>query len=680
MARPTMRRPSLALLGLLGLLALPVPGASAQEPLPSIRLTLLSQTPWNSAFDPVNQREVLLRFRAENLGVVPVGDLSIGVTLYGRVISRTAYEDALVADPAFVLDAETLARDGTLDPGQPRDFEVAFPLDSPGIDPDDSGVYPLKIDLRSGFSSLAELRTSAVFLVREPELPLAVSWTFVLHHRIEFGPDDVFLGPDLELSLSPGGRLSGQIQALLDLANDPAEPAVDVAISPTLLTQLGRMRRGYEVATEDGTRVVPPDEGGARLAEVALEDLGTIAEAPNVRISALPFSSPELPSLLAGGLGRDLPEQLERGRRVVEEFLSVPPVSGVLRPPGAALDEETLEGLAASGVLTIVGGPSTVEPLPQPLGFAGPPTAAIGDGELLAIVPDPAVAALTQSSLPALDPVGAAHAVLGELAAIWQEQPGLERGIALIASEDLLAPSSFYLTLARGIAGAPWLAPMHAAEFVAAFPPAEPSELASPTARRFSSAYVEELRQARRRVDTFRSMLAQPSEEPDRFDTLLLLAESRQFLSDPEAGLVFIDAVRDSVGAIFAGIAVQAPPEITLTSRSGSGIPVTVSSDASESLRVSVVLESPHLRGVPRIDLVLAPRDSQTVTFPVELQSTGRFEVTIRVIAPGGRPLEETEMVVRSTVYNRIALAITLAAALTLFALWARRFLPRRTS
>jgi hypothetical protein len=30
-------------------------------------------------------------------------------------------------------------------------------------------------------------------------------------------------------------------------------------------------------------------------------------------------------------------------------------------------------------------------------------------------------------------------------------------------------------------------------------------------------------------------------------------------------------------------------------------------------------------------------------------------------------------------VYNRIALVITIAAALVLLALWARRFLPRRT-
>jgi hypothetical protein len=69
------------------------------------------------------------------------------------------------------------------------------------------------------------------------------------------------------------------------------------------------------------------------------------------------------------------------------------------------------------------------------------------------------------------------------------------------------------------------------------------------------------------------------------------------------------------------------------------------------------------------------------VTFRVDVRTTGRFGVEVRVVAPGGRfLLAEQPITVRSTVYNRIALVITIAAALVLVALWARRFLPRRTS
>jgi hypothetical protein len=321
-----------------------------------------------------------------------------------------------------------------------------------------------------------------------------------------------------------------------------------------------------------------------------------------------------------------------------------------------------------------------VEPSPQPLGFAGPPTAALGDTGLTAIVPEPAVMALLQSSLTETDPVLASQVLLGELAAIWQEQPGVPRGMALVVSEDLVLPPAFFGAFTRAIAGAPWLAPMHAGEFAVAFPPAEPSLLTAPVPRRFSSTYVAELKQARRRIATYRSMLLEPSEEPDRFDTMLLLAESRQYLSNPDDGLAFITSVQDAITGVFDSIAISSAEVITLTSSTGAGVPVTVTNGAAEALRVTVRLESPYLRSSPAIDLALAAGDSETVTFRVDLRSTGRFPVLVQVLAPGGRILQEEELSVRSTVYNRIALLITIAAAVVLLGLWARRFLPRRTS
>ncbi|HZD18149.1 MAG TPA: hypothetical protein VE669_08410, partial [Actinomycetota bacterium] len=241
-----MRRLALLLLVAPGTLALSVPRASAQEPV-NVRLTLLSQTPWNSP----SERVLGIRFRAENLGDAPVGELSIGITLYGRVLTRTAFGESLASDPGFVVEAETFAREGTLDPGVERDFEIGFVLDSPGIDPDHSGVYPLKVELRSGFTSLAALRSPVVFLVRQPEVPVALSWTFVVDHPIVFRPDGVFTSPSLEESLAPGGRLAAQLRALLELAAEPARPAVDVAVSPILLMQLERMRDGYAVLADD---------------------------------------------------------------------------------------------------------------------------------------------------------------------------------------------------------------------------------------------------------------------------------------------------------------------------------------------------------------------------------------------------------------------------------------------
>jgi len=127
MARPIMRRLSplvlAPLFALLFVLWAPPPSSNAQES-PSVRLTLLSQTSWNcptaTADLPSEQpgwsclpgRELDLRFRAQNLGTEPLTDLAIGVTLYSRVLTRSAYEDSLVSDPSIVIDAGTADEQG----------------------------------------------------------------------------------------------------------------------------------------------------------------------------------------------------------------------------------------------------------------------------------------------------------------------------------------------------------------------------------------------------------------------------------------------------------------------------------------------------------------------------------------------------------------------------------------
>lgn len=680
MARPLMRRIapllSLVLLLLALLLIVPAPDSGAQEP-GQVRLTLLSQTPWNTTYHPVNGRVVDVRLRAENLGDAPLPELSIGVTLYSRVLTRGAYEQSLVSDPVVVIDAETLPREGPLDPGASRDFEVAFTLDSAGLDPDQSGVYPLKVDLRSAGVSVGAIRTPVIFLVREPEIPLTLSWTFVLEHPIAFAPDGTFLDDSMEVALGPGGRLNGQIRALLELTARPTPPVIEVAVSPVLLTQLGRMRDGYVVSDPDGSREVAEGEGGAALAAQALADLRTVAATPGVRITAMPFSTPEIPALYGGTLGRDVGVQLERGRQVVGAFLQTTPVPGVLRPPGAALDDVSLRGIAAQGITTLLVGPTTIERTPQPLDLAGPATASLAGGVLGAIVPDPSTDAVIAATAGG-DPVRAAQATLGELAAIWQERPGEARGIALLLGEDLPLPGPFFVSLARGVGTAPWLTPASTTDLLTAFPPLEPSVIATPSLRRFADSYVAQLKQARRRVDTLASMLPAESEDPARLDTLLLLAEARQFLSEPEEGLTFIDAVRGEVDAVLDALELQTIGTVTLTSESGGGIPVTVTNGADDTLKVTVRLLSRYLRETPTSDLELAPGSSETIRFQPQLRSAGRYEVLVQLVSPSGRPIEEQRITVRSTEYNRVALVITIGAALVLLMLWARRFLPRR--
>ena len=109
-------------------------------------------------------------------------------------------------------------------------------------------------------------------------------------------------------------------------------------------------------------------------------------------------------------------------------------------------------------------------------------------------------------------------------------------------------------------------------------------------------------------------------------------------------------------------------------------LPVRVASEAAERLRVSITLDSSHLARAASEDVVLEPGETQTLTFDVDLKTTGRFPVDVLVEAPGGRVIAQRSVTVRSTAYNRVALFITIAAAVVLLLAWGRRFLRRRTT
>jgi hypothetical protein len=98
-------------------------------------------------------------------------------------------------------------------------------------------------------------------------------------------------------------------------------------------------------------------------------------------------------------------------------------------------------------------------------------------------------------------------------------------------------------------------------------------------------------------------------------------------------------------------------------------------------MRVRVVLRSTRLEFIGGSSReVTLNRPLQRFIFPVRAQTTGQFPVQILVQTPtGSLTITQSQIVVRSTAYNRVALVVTIGAALFLAAWWGRRFLPRRS-
>ncbi len=653
-----------------------VPPGRAQSSVP-VTLRLVSQTPWNTLKDPVLDIAV----QADNASASPIDDLTLGVTIGAAVRSRTAYEASLASGPQLPVFAVTVPENDPLEPAGTRRFRTSVELSTVGgISRTDSLIYPMRIDLRSGGSQVAVVDSAVIFLVRDPEVPLLASTTIELTAPIAFDPDGLLVDPDFEASVAPTGSLGAEVSAVARLARGQQVSPVDLVVQPSLLDELSRMADGYERA--DGSRV-PQGEGGAAHADSLLTELRQAVTSPLIHVTALPYSAPTIPSLLSSGLSADLAAQQAAGLAMVQQVLGMDSSTTVVRPPGGALDDTAVSALAALGASTILGNADTVQRPPQPNEFAPPPTAtlAVGGQTVDVVLPDAGTQALLSQAGFLADPVRAAQAMLGELATIWQEAPvpASPRGVGVLLPAG--APARFWGAFLGRLASAPYLRPVAAADLVAQIPPpAAPSAIVSPPTERFSPAYVEDVKQARRDLLALRSMLVEPTPLPDRLGRDLLYAESGEYLGNETAGRLWIDHVNQVTHDVFSRAVPDTSQVFTFLSDTAS-IPLRMGDPGALPIRFSLQLRSNRFRfpGGDRQTVTLT-RPNQIVTFDATALASGQGTIQVVLRAPSGRAIRQTTLNVSSRSVNRIALLVTGAAALVLVGLWSRRLFTRRTT
>ncbi len=671
-----------AIASVVGLVAavLAIPTVAAAQD--TVSLTLIRQTPWVSP----GKAQIEVTVSAQNLGTSSLKNLGAVLYLSDAVRNRSEYDLSLSQDVTTLIQAPAVKSfPGTLDAGATRTFRFVAELPALASRTQESLVYPIKIDFVSGSSIEGELRTSVVYIVKKPKVPLNLTWTWVLDAPIGFQPDGTLRGSALEQSIQPTGSIGGEIAALRTLATRGSP--VDVAVSPVLAGQLSTMAAGYRVNTGSVTRIVAPGTGGAAAASQALASMRAIASSPHVELSAMPYSDPSLPSLLASGLGKDIQSQLSLGRQVVARALQAAPDPTILRPPLSAFDGPTLSRLRAQGVRTVLADAGSVQLAPQPLGFAQPADvmlAAGGRSALTGIVPDLGVQNLIDgpASFSQVDPRLGAQAVLGELATIWLEHPSAARGTSLLLEPAQDLPPAFFADLAHAVSDAPWLRLRHAstmASLAGQLTPAAP-QVRLPAGRTpaFAGNYVAALTQARSTIAGYGSMLVNPSSLPQTLDNDLLTAESAQFLTSPSDGRAYVQAVVARIDAELGRVHPVASQVVTLTSGTGV-LPVRISNSTGQPVRVTVDLQSPRLvfsQDNPQTVVLRFPL--QTLLFHVKAQTTGTFPVNIVVTTPSGLAVSQGTAVVRSTAFSRIAIILMLGALGVLLAIWARRAVSRR--
>jgi hypothetical protein len=302
------------------------------------------------------------------------------------------------------------------------------------------------------------------------------------------------------------------------------------------------------------------------------------------------------------------------------------------------------------------------------------------------IVPDPVVAARL-ADLPE-DPRLRAQVLLGELSAIYFEFPSVDRGVSILIDGSTAPEPRFLSSLVRALTGLPrsvsWLRPAKASRMlttreVGAAEGSRRRELVPSRGPQFSALFLSEMAETQATLQQYAAVAGEDTPLLFRLRGLRFIAESRWLLRKEEEALAYMRAARAAVHREFAKVEAPLPSAVTLTSRNGV-IPVTIHKQADYDMRVTLILQSPRLEvigGPGRV--VTLTRPEQLFTFQVRAQTTGRFPVDVFVETPNGARIAQSQIVVRSTAYNLVALVVTIGAALFLAAWWGRRFLPRRT-
>src|SRR5262249_28307438 len=148
-----------------------------------------------------------------------VGDLMFGLTVFTPSHTRNQYEESLHHDPtdAGILYAQFRKVPGMLGPGQAMDLELSRRIlqevSAAVVGGDETAIYPLNIEFRTGEHTLASIRTPIVFLnfskkQRVATTRLRLGWSFELHRPIDYGPDGVYNDAGLQEAVAPGGQLA----------------------------------------------------------------------------------------------------------------------------------------------------------------------------------------------------------------------------------------------------------------------------------------------------------------------------------------------------------------------------------------------------------------------------------------------------------------------------------------
>lgn len=599
------------------------------------QLGFFAQTPWVGVDGQFGVRFTVVRPTAPS-------NLEVAISVFPAVSFRSEFQETLenriFGEPVLPVAVHPLGG-LTADTSGIYSVAVAATLGT------QDGVYPVRVELRDrdDFEVLDEFVTHLVYLPGEHTGPkLGVSIVLPVHSPPALQPDGTRRRPD-------DAELAG-----LSTAVDAAR-TLPVSFMPTPETVAAL------VASND------PRAGAVLTSLRQAVATGAYIGGPYVPVG--------LPALTTAGLDGEIARQLNRGTATLTEVMRAEPVSQlwVAEEP---LDAASIDLLASQGIEQVVATEAGLAPIPDQLVTLTGPFQL--DGERTSVQGAAADTGLSahfggESDDQALQ---AAH-LLADLAVLYLDLPGEERGVVALAPRTWRLDKAFLDTVGAGLSGHPVVQAIGLDSLFSTIPPA--TDLGEPLVRRPAidpggslTGAVDEIRGVRDRLDALGSVLGPTNAVSGDLGERLLVAQSADFRSTRQRD-PYLDGVQQAINDQLAGIEMPQDRSITLTARRGE-IPVTFQNHTGHPVKVVVHMESDKL-DFPRgetLELDLT-RLNTTHRFPVVARTSGAFPIRITLVSPDGDlVVGRARLTVRSTATSGVGLGISVGAALFLAVWWGR--------
>jgi hypothetical protein len=454
------------------------------------------------------------------------------------------------------------------------------------------------------------------------------------------------------------------------------------AVDPDLLFTADAIASPYQLLVGTKTKRIDDTRPAAGWMSTLRAAVG------NADVLSLPYADPDAVALTspATGLADEVPLLRELGKRETERILGKPPMTSVVWPPTGRLTRRAVESLTSGGATAVVVDPLA---LPEPTNVPNR-TPDTDVGKLPTSTGLPSVLTVDSELSTLLTPNPADYPGdriveqrwLAETAMISAEAPSVSRTILVAPPRRADLHTAVASEAIRDSGRLPWLCGVSLASVASAtdtcpdevrristdLPPVElePPHPGDPILPADTLAQVRGLRAISTQFTD--EVLAEPTSTDavgtaGRLTRARARTESSAWRSDPSDGSRVLKQLAADLTDLRGKVHLQVGDgTVTLTSSSGT-ISVNVVNELNQPVRVGVSLDA-HNRArlsTKETPVTVVPGLHATqINLKVTAQTSGQFPVTARLVDHNAKPFgKEVTLIVRSTQYGRVALAVT---------------------